>query len=571
MGLLSNIGLDNFFRDKGLKTVLFEIVVPLVLFIAGILFMMPEDIGSKSIELSYYAYAIFVFLIVWNAARSLGTDKNNKVNPKFFLYLMVFSIVFLIITRLLPFFQYGEAPLGYDTGFYIKGIDDVMQGLEGSRFARGLIWIPLSWIGVPSGFILHGLYILTQLLIAGSIYMLARSMTKKDYVPYVSVALFLFSVSLPQFFAYWWMYYQTMVGIAFLIMTLALFHRRSPLALVTAGFGAAIHSPTFFGFVIAFAIFLVVRPIYSLIRYKTVEKDIKYMAIFSLASLVSGWILLRLIDPGTIYSYLRGINEFGWFVTNYPAHLIEQTRGLFIDFDVFKLSTIYLIPFVVSGVLLFGFKKIPELTGGRRVHVVFLFLLLAVLIILSTFPFVYQHRHLIYLDLTFILFGAYALLYFLKYFLNINYGKIMVVLLLSGFVFFNINVVLNQQPQLSSEELSEIKALAYVVDQDSMVMATDSLYTPWVYAYSGHSAIGPGYLQDKWTYQMWEEFWSNGNDARRRDLLNVYNKPVYIFVGQWIMSDTAPYVDFLESDKNSTRVSEHVWRYDPYEEAVNGY
>ena len=224
------------------------------------------------------------------------------------------------------------------------------------------------------------------------------------------------------------------------------------------------------------------------------------------------------------------------------------------------------MPFVVAGILLFGFRKIPEMTGNGRAHLVLLFLFLAVLIVLSTFPFVYQHRHLIYLDFTFILFGAYALLYFLTSFLNSRYGKIVAGLLLAGFIFFNINVVLHQQPQLSSEELSEIKALQHTSDMDSFVIASDSLYTPWVYAYSGHPAIGPGYLQDKWTYPMWEEFWSNGSDARRRDMLEIYKRPVYIFVGKWILSDTAPYVDFLESDSNSTKISPHIWRYDPYDE-----
>ena len=95
-------------------------------------------------------------------------------------------------------------------------------------------------------------------------------------------------------------------------------------------------------------------------------------------------------------------------------------------------------------------------------------------------------------------------------------------------------------------------------------IATDALYTPWVHAFSKLPAIGPGYFHDQWSYDDWKEFWSGNNNERRHELLRIYKAPLYLFVGEHI-SDYLKYVQFIKSDAHFTRVSPHIWKYNPYD------
>ena len=63
---------------------------------------------------------------------------------------------------------------------------------------------------------------------------------------------------------------------------------------------------------------------------------------------------------------------------------------------------------------------------------------------------------------------------------------------------------------------------------------------------------------------MWQTFWSGNDDKKRHQLLQVYRRPIYIFVGERIVHNGLRMVTFLNSDPAFTRVSEHIWRYDPY-------
>lgn len=534
-------------------------------YIAGIVFFLPYNINSLSARIFFLLYAVFIFWIIWFAASSLQGDRENKEShEKFFFYLFLFSVIFFIVTRLFPFIRYGGAPLGYDTGFYLKAIDALQQGegFESHRFIRGLLWVPFVWIGIPSGVILHGLYILAQYLSAGALYMVARTFTSSDHLPYVSTTLFLFAVSIPQFFAFWWMFYQTIFAVTFLLMTLALLHRRSLLVFLTAGFGALMHPPTFFGFVIALFVFIILRPLYTLIRARSIEREVVFMMIVTVVAFLIVLQSLDFIDPGTIYSYLYTIKSFGWLLTNYPPLLIAQYGGLYIDFEIFTLAIIYLLPFALSGLVLFIFRPVREMIFVRVSRLFFLILFLIVLFVLSYFPFLYQHRHLIYLDIILIFFASYALLYFFRYFLSDRVGRMVIGVLILGFVLYNSYIVWNRKPQLYSQERDELQALTINDDGARYTIATDALYTPWVYAFSKLATIGPGYFHDQWSYAMWKEFWNGTDNTRRHELLRMYKSPLYLFIGEHVPKGFR-YIQFIQSDPHFTRISPHIWRYNP--------
>lgn len=558
----------NYNALRKIKDYIKQICLPLVLYLICLIFLTPRRLSFIEYTI-FLLYAIFVFWIVWQY--SFSEEKSAVIdsgaNRKFYIGLLIFSCFFIIVTRLLLFIKYGEAPLGYDTGFYLKSMDEIKSGaLEGHRVFRALLWVPFLWLGVSKVFILHGLYVSFQLLIAGSFYMLAKTLSISPRLSYAAIVLFLFAVSLPQFFAFWWMFYQTELGIAFMLMTLALLYRRSPLALVTGGFGALVHPATFLPLGVALVSFIALRIIYSLyrlIRRRPIEREFLFLIFLAIVAIFTVRVFKNELYEFAL-TYLRGpIKDYGWFITNFPSHLRQQFTGLYINFELFHLANIYIIPLGILGALLFVFRKITSLKESFSYRLFFIFIFFITLYILAYFPFIYQNRYLIYLDLIFILFAAYPLVYIFQYFLRDRIGRIAVSLLLFGFISYASYAIWNQEPQLFPDELQEIKDIASIKDDSIYAMSTESLYTPWVYAFSGQPVIDPGYLpQNRWNYSMWQEFWYGKSDARRHELLRLYDKPIYVFVGKMV-PENIKYKRFIETDSHFIKISPHIWRYDP--------
>lgn len=545
---------------KGIR----EVLLPLFAYVILLALLMPKVV-SPYLRVLFFIYALFIFWVVWEYAFLESDQKPAQSGQrKFFIALLIGAAVFIVVSRLILFVRFGEAPLGYDTGFYIKSIESTFQSLTGHRVIRSLIWVPLLWLGVPKLYILHGLYVLFQFLLAGSVYTLARSLAFSSLVAQRAVLLFLFAMSMPQFFGYWWMFYQMQLALALLVMTIALILRRSPLAILIAGFGIGIHPATFLPLVMGIAFFAVFDMMRALMKWRPPRKE----TILILALGAIGLFSLRLIGFEFFLVYLRGpILDYGWFVSNYPPEL-HYLRGLYIPLSLFKLANIYVLPFTLTGLLLFLMHKFrgaataayQNIVYGRVV--IFAFILLASFT-LSSLPFIYQNRFLMILDLAMMVFAAYALLYFFQALLSDRKGRMIVTLFLVGFLVYASYTIWGQQPQLYADERREIERIAQIAEPSAYAMSTESLYTPWVSGFSGRTTIDPGYLSaNRWNYEMWKEFWYGKSDARRHELLNMYDQPLYIFVGKRV-PQTVRYKNFIESDPYFEQISPHVWWYDP--------
>src|SRR3989338_443688 len=198
--------------------------VPLVLYFLFIKFVTPDGLSDFTRN-AFILYAVFIFWIVWRHTLQPERVYDQVTEKKFFSYLLLGSAIFFVATRILLFIRYGEAPLGYDTGFYLESVRGAFNDIDAQRTFRALLWIPFRWLNIPEIFILHGLYVLFQFLILGSLYTLARTLKISSRLQYGAVAIFLLAVSLPQFFAFWWMFYQMELALAFLLMTITLIHR----------------------------------------------------------------------------------------------------------------------------------------------------------------------------------------------------------------------------------------------------------------------------------------------------------------------------------------------------------
>ncbi len=569
----SRLILHPFFH--AMQSVLRQSIMPFLFYCIMMVLVIPQHLATW-IQLSFVAYAVFIFWMVWDTiVVKEGDSATSTDNPKFFYYLLGGAVIFLIATRLYIFLRYGWAPLGYDTGFYIDAINATTSSfsknnitssslgisLGSARAIRTYLWIPLLWLGVPSLSILNGFYLLFQALLAGSVYMLARSFHYSSRLVYGAVAVFLFAGSLPQFFAFWWMFYQMELAISLLLITIVLLQRRSVLAVLTGGFGAALHPATFLPFGVALVLFSMLQIARSLFGWKKLEKETLFILVVGLAVFV----FVTQFGQEFIRAYTDGsVGDYGWFLTNFPIHLQTMFTGLYIDISLFQLANLYIIPFSAIGVLLFLFGKLYKGKSSRLASALFLvFVFLIVLLVVSYFPFIYHHRFLIILDLMLMVFATQAFAVLVVRLLQDRQGKISLGLLLFGLFLFSGYSVWNQKPQLYQDELSEIRAIDTIAAPSDYVMTTESIYTPWVKAFSHRETLDPGFLtSNKWSYEMWKEFWEGNNNTRRHELLQMYHRPIYIFVGN-IVPANVPYMRFIASDRNFFHVSPHLWKYDP--------
>lgn len=542
-----------YLRDR----ISWQTAIPFLLYLIAMGLLGPREVSLRESAI-FILYAIFVFWIVWNYALH---ETEGALAPKFsrwfFTGLLIFAALFLVGTRLMPFIRYGEAPLGYDTGFYLKAMEEAVAAEGLTAQIHLFLWTPLLWLGISPSYLLHGLYFLIQIINVGAFYMLARTFFPTSRIPYAAVLSFLFAVSMVQFSAYWWMFYQTQLSIAFLLVTLALLYRRNPLAAVTAGFGAATHTPTFFPFGAALGLYAVIRFIRSRIRKEPLEWEAKFVFV---VAILMPFFIVALRGVPYIIGQIKYISHYSFLATNFPEYKIPETLGLFIDFFAFRLLEVYIYPFAVLGMLLVIFKKVPNTGLASSNRWLLLGIFTGILFILAYFPFIYQHRFLIYLDLALILFAAYPLFRLIQYFLSDRAGRVLIAVLLLGFSMFVVFVIRKQRPQVFPNELEEIKAIASIAEPGAYSMVTHPLYTPWVYAFSGRILVAPGYLANQWRLDHWEEFWAGSDDVRRHELLRLYRKPLYVFIGSWLDENRG--IQFLKRDPYVVQISPHIWKYD---------
>ena len=263
-----------------------------------------------------------------------------------------------------------------------------------------------------------------------------------------------------------------------------------------------------------------------------------------------------------LYYFNYYILEHRGLATTFPFWQIPKMKGLFVEPSALHLLSLFIIPFTIFGFLypkVWGqYFKVREFSSGL---LIFFYTMFLGLLFLISFPFIYQHRFLIIFDFFLIIFAVPSMLILVNYFLRDKSGRVLIGIFL---LIFSLRVGVAswaQGPQLFQEELKEIKAFSSDKEPKTII-ATNSLYTPWLYGFSGHTVIGPGWHRDKWDLSMWMEFWVNGNDARRHELLSLYNSVMYFYVGER-QPTNQPYYKFIQSDPHFTEISPHIWKYNP--------
>lgn len=221
-------------------------------------------------QIGFIFYVLFIFLLIQIILilkyKTVIDDSFIKIKErrKFFATLLIFSLLLIFITRLLPFWNFGETPLGYDTGFYVRDIEKInftvtnKKGIYPER-AFYFIFIPLNLVGLPATSSLHLVYIIFQFLLVGALYFFFRSLKSKFNFEYACIAVFIFATSATQFHAYWSMFPKQILAIALFLFSIGLILRKSNLSVVTIILGSLINIPTFAVFAIGALLYFIVK------------------------------------------------------------------------------------------------------------------------------------------------------------------------------------------------------------------------------------------------------------------------------------------------------------------------
>ncbi|MFH1457058.1 MAG: hypothetical protein ABIF17_02995 [Patescibacteria group bacterium] len=455
----------------------------------------------------------------------------KKIKEK---WVLLFLLVFVFIIRLIPFFK-GSSPLGYDTGLY-RGRFSRLDFLDISEIAKNeppflyyLVDI-LQNLGLSTDFILLGLYFLFNIVLGIFIFLFLR----KKYSYKIGLAgLFLFSVSLVQFEAYFSMYYKNILAFILTLIIFYLIEKKSWLIILIGGILLAVHPMSF---VLLFsALFL------TLIFNK--EKR-KYL-LFSSLGMIGLGLLFYLNNFYPLIHYLpTNINKFQNII-----NIDESVKtGSFWNISLFIFYTIWYLPLAIWAI-------VQKVKNKKLDYLVWYFIICSLIII---FGFFFYKRFLVHFDFIIILISAPILIKLFD-FIKKKKEKFYYILFLLMIIFLLVRVFIfsyTSEPLIDDKNLLEIKNLRYL--DGVTIISGDSSVAPWVYGYSEQETIWPGkFKNDKWKKKEWDIFWSTENLQKRYELLDQYDGSLYICLDK----DQDELRKIIENDKTFRKYSDNVWEY----------
>ncbi|NQT50004.1 EpsG family protein [Candidatus Kuenenbacteria bacterium] len=543
---------------KKIKSFLKKAWLPAIYVILIWLIIPPQLVFYKKILFTSYSLAIYVIVYFILSNKKNDHQKLKLRNNKIFIYIILFSVIFLLLTRLIPFYQYGEAPLGYDTGFYLRNFQ-VSQALM-SDSAYNLNIMPYYLLGMSPLLAISFMYILSQLLIAGSLYLLFRSMNIQASLALASIAIFLFVMSVTQFYAFWWMLGQQMLAMSFLFLSIALLFRKPSLAILTGCLSMLFHVPTFAVFALSFFIFFIIQLILSIKKREMPDKKLVIIFLMGVCIMAVG-ILMRW------QTFLNYVQEYlivhKGQPSTYPLWEVNRLKGAFMEIARLRLTNLLILPLsIYTFIQPKIWKVILDTKKSLSGFIIFLYVMFVCLLALVVFPVIYQQRFMIIFDFLLIIFATPVFVLIIQNFLKDKFGKFLMITFVVAFYFNITNIALNQKPLIDPNELTEIKELSIKAEGNATIIATDGFYTPWIYGFGGRRSYGPGWGPDPWNLDLWFKFWQTGTDEERlKMLLEAHpSKPLYLFVGAKQMQGTA-LQEFIKTDPHFSIISDHVWKF----------
>jgi hypothetical protein len=515
-----------------MKTILKNTFLYLVLIYALAVFAVSAGFLWKySMKLDIFAFIIAVIGIF-----AVSEKRNFKLSPKMINIILIASILFALFARTLPYID-NSVPLGYDAGIYKYVFDKFQDTLPDIPEKNLDTWIRS---GFPSGiavladvFYLYGVgseeSIVPVFILLSALTILPIFLVSKKYFGQEAglFSAILFSISLTQLNAFWYLYYRNVLALITMLFALYFIDNKKFLipAILFAAATGFLHQPTFL-------MLALVWSAYTMINFR----DRKLLSNGLLGISSTGIILLII--------YSQRLNEL---VISPLGDVFESVvapgsigAGTFYNLFTYQYVSLVYLPFAILGFLFLLKRK--DFNP--------LFLLFAVSAAVVIFQLFFFNRLIINLDIAAILLAgmgiAYGIFYSKSISKNIKTG-LMLLIILSGIV-STMKLSSSFEPLINEAQLESVKKIQNFTEQNASVMATVSTYSPWVLGYSKRNTIAPGQFDgDLWKESQWQQFWAAGNLSEIKGSLAIYPKPLYIFIGKHASSSRINMQKFSDS------------------------
>lgn len=462
-------------------------------------------IGIGTISKYTLHFEIFSVILAIFGVISLEKKADKGINiPDI---IIIFPIFIILFFRLILYHD-NNIPMGYDPGIYKFIMETYMQNLpdiptenieswirSGSPPGLFIITDLLYLIGLDSHSILTWFFIIFELFLGLAIYITASKFFGKSTGFF---SLFIFSISIVQFKLFLYMYYKNVTALFVMLVALYLFRSGKILPFIlTASFIGALHRPTFLIFGLIYIAFIIFS-----------RKDLYN-------NVLNGAVILIL----SLTFYIPNMKE-AIFENIEPLVNANIGAGTFISFFTYQFSSLSYLPLALLGFLV--------ILKRRDFNLFFLWFLITGIIVY--FRLVFFDRFIIHLDIAMIIFASIGIVELLKQ--NKRYGTVIIIILFfSSILMMNQNIIY-EKPLISEKELNVIKQFNNV-ENDAYVMSISSYYSPWILGYSGRSTIAPGLFgHNNWNYSEWNKFWGTDKKETAINMLDVYEKPLYIYIGE---------------------------------------
>jgi hypothetical protein len=414
-------------------------------------------------------------------------------------------LLFLLIPllKIIPYIH-NKIPLGYDAGIYKYAIETPLNNIPNWMITQVTMEPLFLYLTTILKLFLSSQTILTTILILSTLFLgIIIYITTKEYSNKTAaiIATIIYSFSIIQYQAFSYMYYRNILGITLAILSIYLYKKdKTKLFILTSALTGAMHRPTFYLLGLTFLI------------YTTIHKNKKQ-------NIIRGILIL-------VITSLFYLGQFSEAILQMFQPVLEgfiqpgQSPGTFIDFFTYQYSTLAYLPLALLGLF--------HLIKKKDFNLITLWALISLAIVY--FQFFFFNRFIIMLDIGLIILAGIGFSLIIK-----NYKKIgtiiTIILLLSAGILVT-QEALNTKPLIDNEEFDTIRYLN-TTEENSYVMATASLYSPYVLGYSGRKTIAPGLFEfNKHDKKQWIEFWTTKDIEKIKQFLNEYEKPLYIHIGE---------------------------------------
>jgi len=430
-------------------------------------------------------------------------ETKDKISTKLQYIILTLALIITLILRIIPYIN-NKIPLGYDAGIYKAIIEVNLTNLPqwmytGVTTEPGFIYLTqILKLFLSTNTILTTILIFFTILLALAIYLTTKEYTNKTTAV---IATLIYSLSIIQFKTFWFMYYKNIIALSLLLFTLYAYKKdKTKLFIILATLTGAIHRPTFYILALTFLI-------HTIIAKNKKQNILKGAIILLLTSLFYlgkfSQEILIVFEP-----LLQGYTTPG------------NSPGTFIDFATYQYAILPYLPLAIIGLL--------HLIKHKQFNLITIYTILSLAIVY--FQFFFYNRFIIMLDIGLIITAAIGFTLLIQ-----NYKKlgviITIILLLSAGIIATKEAI-NAKPLINEDELQTIQYLQNT-EADSYVMSTSSIYSPWLIGYAYRRTIAPGLFdENKHNEADWNKFWTTNDIEDIKQFLNVYNKPLYIFVGE---------------------------------------